>query len=164
MATISQDKKALVDLVNKIRYEVTDEQLAELAGRGSSLADTECVDWHAWINRLNLREAGRWLGGRGAARLRAFLHRVLGLTRKVGGKTVCIGKRLIRWIASLLGRFPSTTAAAVVIAALIFAFGQIPLFGQILLPIVQLFGAALLGHVFLKELFVGLNRECATNR
>lgn len=164
MATNSQDKKVLVDLVNKIRYEVTGEQLAELAGNAASSADNEFVDWHAWINRLDLREAGRWLGSRGAARLRAFLHRVLGLTSKVGGKTVCIGKRLIRWIASLLGRFPSTTAAAVVIAALIFAFGQIPFFGQILLPIVQLFGAALLGYVFLKELFAGLNRECAGNR
>ena len=164
MATISQDKKVLVDLVNKIRYEVTDEQLAELAGKGVSLADTECVDWYAWINRLDLREARRWLGSRGAAHLRAFLHRVLDLTRKVGVKTVCIGKRLIRWIESLLGRFPSTTAAAVVIAALIFAFGQIPFLGSLLLPIVQLFGAALLGYVFLKELFVGLNRECAGNR
>ena len=59
MATNSQDKKVLVDLVNKIRYEVTDEQLAELAGNAASSADNEFVDWHARINRLDLRGAGR---------------------------------------------------------------------------------------------------------
>ena len=110
MATISQDKKVLVDHVNKI------------------------------------------------------LHRAADAIRKVGGKTVCVGKRLLRWTVLQLGRFPSTVAAAVVIAVLIVAFGQIPFLGQLLLPVALLFGATLLGYVFLKELFMGLNRERADKR
>ena len=164
MATNSQDKKVLVDLVNKIRYEVTDEQLAELAGNAASSADNEFIDWHARINRLDLRGAGRWLGGQGVAQLRTFLHRVLNVTRQVGGKAIAIGKRIIRWLFSVIACYPSTLAAAVVMAALAVLLAQVPLLGVLLLPLAKLMGAAFVLYVFLKENIQMASVNLAVNR
>jgi len=156
------EKKTIIDLVNKIRYEVTEEQLAELAGCATPIGDAEFVDWHDRIDNLELASGGgSWLKGETAAQLRELLHRVVDVTRKIGGKAVRIGKRIVKWIFAMLGRFPTTVAAAVVMAALAFVIGQIPYLGVVLLPIAKLVAAGIVGLVFLNECVTGMRIQAA---
>ena len=157
------EKQVIIDLVNKIKYEVTDQQLAELAGCATPLSEVEFVDWHAKIDELDLSKCGSWSKGEVAAQLRALLHRVLDVTRMVSGRVVRIGKRIVKWIFSLLDRYPSTVSAALVMAALAFVAAHIPLLHYVLLPIVQVAAVGLVGLVFLSESVQGVNVTVANN-
>jgi len=146
------EKKMIIDLVNKIKYEVTAEQLAELAGCATPLSKVEFVDWEARIDALDLTDGGRSVfRSEIAAQLRALLHRILKETRKIGGKVIPLGKRIIRWIFSLLERYPNTVTAALIMAALCYLVAQIPLVRVILLPIAQTVAAGVIGFVFAVE-------------
>ena len=150
-------KQVIIDYVNRIKYEVTEQQLAELAGCATPLSEEEFVDWHAKIDELDLSRCGAWSKGEVAAQLRSILHRVLDLTRMVGGRVVRIGKRIIKWIFSLLARYPSTVTAAVVMAALAFIAAHIPVIHYVLLPIVQCVAVGLVGLIFIFECVRGVN-------
>lgn len=52
--TMNKQKKQIIDLVNKIRREVTEEQMSVLAGDATSSGDKEFVDWHEKIDDLTL--------------------------------------------------------------------------------------------------------------
>jgi len=144
------EKKMIIDLVNKIKYEVTEEQLAELAGCATPLSNAEFVDWEARIDALDLTDGGRSVfRSEIAAQLRALLHRILEMTREIGGKVIPLGKRLIRWIFSLLDRYPNTMTAALIMAALNYFVAQIPYLGVVLLPLMQAVSAGVIGLVFI---------------
>lgn len=150
-------KQVIVDYVNRIKYEVTERQLAELAGCATPLSEEEFVDWHAKIDELDLSRCGEWSKGEVAAQLRSILHRVLDVTRMVSGKVVRIGKRIVKWIFSLLDRYPSTVAAALVMAALAFIAAHIPVLRYVLLPIVQCVAVGLVGLIFILECVRGVD-------
>jgi len=155
-----EEKKMIVDLVNKIKYEVTDAQRAELAGCATPLSEAEFVDWHARIDDLKLTDGEcPWFKGEMAAQTRALLHRVVDVTREIGGRTVRIGKRVVKWIFALLERYPATLAAAVVMAALCFVVAQIPYLGVVLLPIAQAVAAGIVGLVFIGESIHGMSAD-----
>jgi hypothetical protein len=145
-------KNIIVDLVNKIKYEVTDEQMAELSGSATPLDEAEFIDWRAKIDDLDLSAGGHGrFSAEMAAQLREVLHRIVQATHKIGGKVVKIGRRVIKWIFSMLDRFPRTAKMLVIMAALAFLVAQIPLLHYILLPIVQVVGVCLVGYEFLFE-------------
>jgi hypothetical protein len=150
-------KNIIVDLVNKIKYEVTDEQMAELSGSATPLDEAEFVDWRAKIDDLDLSAGGHGrFSAEMAAQLREVLHRILQATHKIGGKAVKIGRRIIKWIFSMLERFPRTAKMLVIMAALTFLVAQIPVLHYILLPIVQIAGVLIVGNVFLSETVVNV--------
>ena len=145
-------RNIIVDLVNKIKYEVTDEQMAELSGSATPLDEAEFVDWRAKIDDLDLSGGhDGWFSAEMAAQLREALHRIVQTTHKIGGKVVKIGRRIIKWIFSMLERFPRTAKTLVIMAALAFLVAQIPVLHYILLPIVQIAGVFIVGNVFLSE-------------
>ena len=145
-------RNIIVDLVNKIKYEVTEEQMAELSGSATPLDEAEFVDWRAKIDDLDLSGGhDGWFSAEMAAQLREALHRILQATHKIGGKAVKIGRRIIKWIFSMLERFPRTAKTLVIMAALAFLVAQIPVLHHILLPIVQVVGVCLVGYEFLFE-------------
>lgn len=162
-----EQKKVIIDLVNRIKYEVTEAQLAELAGCASPLNEGEFVDWHGKIDDLQLATsstgARTWLNGKQLAQLRALLHRIADVTRQVGGRAVGVGKRAIKWIFSLIARYPSTVAATMVMAALAFLASSVPFFGHVLLLIVQVVAVFLVGLIFISESVCGLNVSYAEN-
>lgn len=162
-----EEKKVIVDLVNKIKYEISAEQLAELSGRATPLSEAEFVDWHERIDDLQLATsstgARTWLSGKQLAQLRALLHRIADVTRQVGGRTVCVGKRVIKWILSMIVRYPSTVAATLVMAALAFLASSVPFLGHVLLPIVQVVAVCFVGLIFISESVMGLNVPYAEN-
>ncbi len=157
-------KTMIVDLVNKIKYEVTPEQLAELSGSATPLSKAEFVDWHAKIDALDLNKGPSWMNGEYTSQLRAFLHQVLDVTHNVGGKVVRIGKRIIKWIFMLIERYPDTFRAAVVLAALSYLVANIPFLGALLLPIMQLVAVGIIGFVFLGECVRNVNIKTITQR
>lgn len=146
------NKKIIIDLVNKIKYEVTEEQMAELSGCATALSDFEFADWHARIDNLDLSSghSGR-SGDEMSAQLRELLHRIVSMTREIGGRAVKIGKRIIKWIFAMLERFPRTAKALVILAALAFIVANIPLLHYILLPVVQVVGTCIIGYILLVE-------------
>ena len=145
-------RNIIVDLVNKIKYEVTEEQMAELSGSATPLDEAEFVDWRAKIDDLDLSGGhDGWFSAEMAAQLREALHRILQATHKIGGKAVKIGRRIIKWIFSMLERFPRTAKTLVIMAALAFLVAQIPVLHYILLPIVQIAGIFIVGNAFLSE-------------
>jgi len=148
---IMKEKKTIIDLVNRIKYEVTEEQLAELAGCATPLSKAEFVDWEARIDDLDLSKGPSWTRGEVAAQLREFLHRVLGRTYKVGGRAVAVGKRIVKFVLSLLDRYPITLAAAVVMAALCFVVASVPYLGVVLLPVAKLAGVCVVGMIAFGE-------------
>ncbi len=152
-------KTMIIDLVNKIKYEVTAEQLAELSGSATPLSETEFVDWHAKIDEMDFSRDPSLSKGDRAAQVRELLHRVLGVARKVGGKTVRIGKRIVKWIFTLLERFPKTSMAIVVMTALCYLAACIPVLNTILVPLMQTVAMFTIGGVFLYELIAELMRE-----
>ena len=142
----------IVDLVNKIKYEVTDEQMAELSSSATPLDEAEFVDWRAKIDDLDLSGGhDGWFSAEMAAQLREVLHRILQTTHKIGGKAVKIGRRVIKWIFTMLERFPRTAKMLVIMASLAFLVAQIPILHYILLPIVQIAGVFIVANVFLSE-------------
>ena len=130
------DKKMIIDLVNKIKYEVSEQQMAELAGCATPLSEAEFVDWHEKIDELDLTGGPSWLNGEVAAQLRSFLHRVTDLISEVGGRMVAVGKRAIKMVFGMIQRFPRTAKALVVMAVLLFFVAHVPLIGPLLQPIV----------------------------
>ena len=154
------NKKVIIDLVNKIKYEVSEQQLAELAGEATPLTEAEFVDWHERIDELRLTG----VKGKTAAQLRAFLHRVLDVTRIVGGEVVRIGRRIVRWILSMVNRFPNTMAAAIILAAVVFVVGSIPYLGPILMPIAELVGAVAILSVLGLEVIGQFSRTIGVNQ
>lgn len=162
-----ENKKAIIDLVNRIKYEVTEAQLAELAGCASPLSEVEFVDWHDRIDDLQLATsstgARTWLSGKQLAQLRALLHRIADVTRQIGGRAVCVGKRVIKWILSMIARYPSTVAATLVMAALAFLASSVPFLGSVLLSIVQVVAVCFVGLIFISESVTGLNVSYAEN-
>lgn len=151
-------KQVIIDYVNRIKYEVTEQQLAELAGSATPLSEEEFIDWHAKIDELDLSRCGAWSKGEVAAQLRSILHRVLDVTRKVSGRIVRIGKRIVKWIFSLLDRYPSTVSAALVMAALAYIAAHVPVLRYVLLPIVQVVAVGLVGFIFISECVRGVSR------
>ena len=162
-----EEKKVIVDLVNKIKYEISAEQLAELSCRATPLSEAEFVDWHDRIDDLQLvtssTGARTWLSGKQLAQLRALLHRIADVTRQIGGRTVCVGKRVIKWILSMIARYPSTVAATLVMAALAFLASSVPFLGQVLLPIVQVVAVCFVGLIFISESVMGLGVSYVEN-
>lgn len=153
---MNEEKKMIVDLVNKIKYEVTEEQMAILAGNATPLSQAEFVDWHAKIDGLNLSTGGdSWFTGEMSAQLRALLHRIVGMVREIGGKAVPIGKRIIKWLFSVIERYPKTFKAAVIMAALAFLVAHIPIVHYLLLPIVQVVAVCVIGYIFISEYVEG---------
>jgi hypothetical protein len=145
-------KNIIVDLVNKIKYEVTEEQMAELSGSATPLDEAEFVDWRAKIDDLDLSGGhDGWFSAEMAAQLREVLHRIVQATHKIGGKIVKIGRRVIKWIFTMLERFPRTAKMLVIMASLAFLVAEIPVLHYILLPIVQIAGVFIVGNAFLSE-------------
>ena len=130
-STMNEQKKQIIDLVNKIKYEVSERQMAELAGCATPLSEAEFVDWHE--------------------QLRSFLHRVTDLTSEVGGRMVAIGKRVIKMVFEMIQRFPRTAKALVVMAVLLFFVANVPLIGPLLQPIVSAVCMVVGGMTFLDE-------------
>ncbi len=151
-------KQVIIDYVNKIKYEVTERQLEELAGCATPLSEEEFIDWHAKIDELDLSRCGAWSKGEVAAQLRSILHRVLDVTRMVSGRVVRIGKRIVKWIFSLLDRYPSTVSAALVMAVLAYIAAHVPVLRYVLLPIVQVVAVGLVGFIFISECVRGASR------
>ena len=79
-STMNEQKKQIIDLVNKVKYEVSERQMAELARGAKPLSEAEFVDWHEKIDEMDLTGGPSWLNGEAAAQLRSFLHRVTDLT------------------------------------------------------------------------------------
>ena len=149
--TMNEQKKQIIDLVNKIKYEVSEQQLAELAGCATPLTQKEFCDFHAQIDELDLSDGPSWLNGEVAAQLRAVLHRVADWTREVGGKMVPCGQRIMEFAREMVRRFPKTSKALVMLAVLAFVVAHIPLVGGLLQPIVISVGMAITGLIFLNE-------------
>ena len=150
--TLNEKKKQIIDLVNKIKYEVSEQQLAELAGCATPLSEAEFVDWHEKIDELDLTGGPSWLNGEAAAQLRAIiLHRVTDLTSEVGGRMVAIGKRVIKMVFEMIQRFPRTAKALMVMAVLLFFVTNVPLIGPLLQPIVTAVCMVVGGMTFLDE-------------
>lgn len=148
---MNTQKKQIIDLVNKIKYEVSEQQMAELAGCAKPLSEAEFVDWHEKIDELDLTGGPSWMNGEIAAQLRAVLHRVADWTREVGGKMVPCGKRIMEFAREMVRRFPKTSKALVMLAVLAFVVAHIPLVGGLLQPIVISVGMAITGLIFLNE-------------
>ena len=147
------EKQVIVDLINKIKYEVSEEQMAELAGCATPLSEAEFVDWHEKIDDLPLG-SGRvrsWLNGRRIRQLRELMHRIADVTCRIGGKAVRIGKRVIKWIFSLLERHPATVKAMLVMAAIAFLVAHVPLLHYVLLPLVQIAAVWVISYAFISE-------------
>lgn len=143
-----EDKKQMVaDLADRLGREVTEEQLAELSGSATRQGRPAFVDWHARIDGLNFTGPCAGLGGQ----LRALLYRLLEVTREVGGRVVPVGKRVVKWILEKVERYPATSAALLVMAALSFLVGSIPFLGVVLLPIAQLVAVGVVGFIFFTE-------------
>ena len=148
---MNEQKKQIIDLVNKVKYEVSEQQLAELAGCATPLSQAEFVDWHEKIDELDLTGGPSWLNGEAAAQLRVILHRVTDLTREVGGRMVAIGKRVIKMVFEMIQRFPRTAKALMVMAVLLFFIAHVPLIGPLLQPIVTAVCMVVGGLTFLDE-------------
>ena len=153
-------KKAIADLCNKIKQEVSPELQAELEGSAAPQGAAEFVDWHEKIDELDLNDGqgGIWqrFGGNQLAQIRTLLHRIADLSRTIGGKAVKYGKRIIKWIFTLIGQYPATMRAIVVMSALAFLVSCIPLLHFVLLPIVKVVALGLVGFVFLQESFANM--------
>lgn len=146
------DKKVIVDLVNKIKYEVSEEQLAELSGCATPLCAGEFVDWHARIDDLDLNEkCPPRFGGTVAGRLRELLHDIVGLVRETAGRMVPVGKRVVKWILSLVKRYPNTSRVAIVMAALCFVIAHVPILGWMLMPLIEAVAAGSVLLTFVLE-------------
>ena len=150
-STMNEQKKQIIDLVNKIKYEVSERQMAELARGAKPLSEAEFVDWHEKIDEMDLTGGPSWLNGEAAAQLRSFLHRVTDLTSEVGGRMVAIGKRVIKMVFEMIQRFPRTAKALVVMAVLLFFVAHVPLIGPLLQPIVSAVCMVVGGMTFLDE-------------
>ena len=148
---MNEQKKQIIDLINKIKYEVSEQQMAELAGCATPLSEAEFVDWHEKIDELDLTGGPSWLNGEAAAQLRALLHRVTDLTREVGGRMVAVGKRVIKMVFEMIQRFPRTAKALMVMAVLMFLVAHVPLIGPLLQPIVAAVCMVVGGMTFLDE-------------
>lgn len=159
------EKKMIVDLVNKIKYEVSESQMAELSGCATPLSEAEFVDWHEKIDELKLGSDGAntWLSGRQIAQLRSLMHRIADKTCQIGGRAVQIGKRVIKWIFSLFERYPGTVKAMLVMAAIAFVVAHIPLLHYVLLPVVQLVAMWLIGYAFISECVENMSAAPACN-
>lgn len=159
--TMNKQKKQIIDLVNKIRREVTEEQMSVLAGDATSSGDKEFVDWHEKIDDLTLGTsssgARSWLNGDQLAQLRALLHRMADLTGWVGGRLVSIGKRAVKFLFELIKRYPATVKATLVMAVIAFLVAHIPLLGLVLAPIVHAVAMGIVGFIFIVESVRNLN-------
>ena len=142
-----EEKKIIEGLANWFRHEVPESELAELAGSATRRSRPAFVDWRARIDGLNFTGSCAELGGQ----LRALLYRLLQVTREVGGRVVPIGKRIVKWILEKVERYPATSAALLVMAALSYLVGSIPFLGGVLLPIAQLVAVGVVGFIFFTE-------------
>lgn len=145
------DKKMIIDLINKIKYEVSEQQMAEIAGCATPLSEAEFVDWHEKIDELDMTGGPSWLNGEAVAQLRALLHRMTDLTSEIGGRMVAVGKRAIKMVFEMIQRFPRTAKALMVMAVLLFFVAHVPLIGPLLQPIVTAVCMVVGGMTFLDE-------------
>jgi len=103
-------KQNIIDIVNKLKNEVTSEVRAELAGDADPRGRAEFVDLHEKIDEMDLDQGCAALPAGAAAQLRELLHRLMEVTRSVGGKLVRIGQRIVKWILAFVERYPGTFA------------------------------------------------------
>lgn len=157
-------RKDVVEIVDRLKREVPPEVLAELAGDTEPHGAAAFVDLHEKIDEMDLNQGSEDLPAGAAAQLRELLHRLVEVTRPVGGKLVRIGQRIVRWILAFVERYPGTTAAILVMAALAYFVAAIPVLGMILFPIVQLVAAGVVGFIFVSELSHGLMGADAGSR
>lgn len=158
------NKKDIIDIVNRLKREVPPEVLAELAGDAEPRGAAAFVDVHEKIDEMDLDQGCAALPAGAAAQLRELLHRLVEVTRPVGGKLVRIGQRIVKWILAFVERYPGTAAAILVMAALAYFVASIPVLGVILYPIVQLVAVGVVGFIFVSELSHGLMGADAGNR
>lgn len=154
---MNKQKKQIIDLVNKIKYEVTEQQMAELAGCATPLSEAEFVDWHEKIDEMDLAGGSGWLNSEAVAQLRAALHRLTDMTREIGGRMVAIGKRAIKMLFDMIQRFPRTTKVLMVMAMLLFFIAHVPFIGPLLQPIVSAVCMVVGGLTFLDECFQNMS-------
>ena len=148
------NKKVIVDLIEKMEYDVSGQQLEELSACARPLTQAEFVDYRRQLDELDLESDGAsGLGAEVLAQLRALLRRVSEATREIGGRVVRIGKRIIKFVLEMTRRYPRTAKALVIMAALSFLVGQIPLIRHVLVPIVQGVGMVIAGFIFINEYF-----------
>lgn len=150
---MTQEEKVVVaDLFKKVNAELTPEKLAELSGDTASREDEVFVDYHEKVDELKLPTEGvSWLNGRTAGQLRAALHRLVDLTHKVGGKVVCVGRRIVRWFLSMLERFPMSMGAIVLVVLISVALNAIPWVGGVLSCLFQIPALYAVGVLVLAE-------------
>lgn len=160
--TNTNDQTIINDLADAMRRETTEAEKAYLAGEAAPSGKPKFFDWHAAIDNLKLTGDDSWFKSEQAAQLRKVLHRVADMTRKVGGKTVAIGKRLLAFIFEQIQRYPMTLSAIVVLAALNFFALTVPLIGPALSMIIHSVGTLIVGFVFAGEsvlnVFAGFQR------
>ena len=137
---MTQEEKDLVaDLSRQVNAELTPAKVSELSGEAASHEDDGFVDYHEKIDELKLPTKGvSWMNGQTARQIREALHRLVGLTRKVGGKVVRIGRRIVNWIFSVLDRFPRSVGAIVLVVLIGALLGAIPLIGGLVSCLFQI--------------------------
>lgn len=146
------DKMTIIDLVNRMKYDIPGRRMAEFAGYATPLTQAEFVDYRRQLDEFDLASGDTSsLGAEALAQLREILRRVSEATRKIGDRTVRIGNRIIKFVMEMVRRYPRTARALVVVAALTFLAGQIPVIRHVLVPIVQAVGLITAASVFLNE-------------
>ena len=147
------DMSTIIDLVNKMKYEVSAEQMAELAGCATPLTQTEFCDWHAKIDEMDFSSDDRsWINDEVVAKLRSTLHQVADKSREMGDRIVRFGKRIVEFVMDAVRRYPQTTKALVVVAALMFLASLIPFIGGIVQSLVMFIGGGVALLRFVGEL------------
>ncbi len=128
-----EEKKVVADLFKKVNAELTPEKRAELSGTAASCDACGFVDYHEKIDNMRLQTKGySWMNGETARRIREILHRLVGMTRTVGGKVVRIGHRIVNWIFSMVARFPASLSAALLIVLICLVIKSVPFVGGFL--------------------------------
>lgn len=160
--------KTIIDLVNRLKSEGLEELKAELDGCATPFCQAEFCDWHAKIDDLDLSRSSTGersrLSGSKIAQLRALLHRVVDVTKRIGGRAVNIGKIIIKWLFAMIERYPSTVAATLAMSVLAYAAAHAPYVHAILFPIVMAVAIGLVGYIFIKESIQHVRLESTNNR
>ena len=155
------ETRTIIDLVNKMKYKVSERQMAELAGCATPLTQAEFCDWHAKIDEMDLSSDDRsWINDEVVARFRATLHQVADMSREVGGRIVRYGKRIVEFVMDAIRRYPRTVKALVVVAVLMLMASLIPIIGGLVQALVMFIGGGVVLLRFIGELSNNMNAQC----